>query len=113
MEVALWIGNQVPSAARGNFLQFLDSSLMQGNMRAWSDMQKLLKESPDDFSFNKMSTGSGHRGAMLECTRCGDVCKVQWQHNNDLNCQRLESCRQRLRQFLGFSSAGKPRQPIR
>ena len=113
MGVALWSGNKVPDSKRADFVQFLDSSLFQGNMRAWKAMQEMLEENPDDFNLYKMSTGSGHRGAMLECTRCGDTCKMQWKNTSDLSCSRLEICRQRVRQFLGFSTAGKHRQPIR
>ena len=82
-------------------------------MRAWEEMKKLLSESPEDFDFYKMSTKSGFRGAMLECKRCDSICKMHWQHTANLDCQRKDACRQQMRQFLGFASAGPPRQPIR
>ena len=113
LEVKCWSGNALPDTAREGFLQFLDGSLMQGNMRAWAEMKKLLSESPKDFDFYKMSTKAGFRGAMLECKRCGDICKMHWQHTENLDCQRKEACRQQMRQFLSFASAGPPRQQIR
>ena len=113
MPVAIWSGNKLQSSEHLGFLQFLDASLMQGNMRGWAGMQELLTQFPDAFSFYKMTTKSRHRGAMLECRSCGKACKLHWEQTANLNCEKLERCRQCLRQFLGFGTDGKPKNSIR
>ena len=112
MRVKVWGGNKLEPGQLEAFIQFLDASLMQGNMRAWSGMQAYLLENDDAFTLYKMATKSGEPGAMLECRACAKACKMHWQSTDTLEDEQKEKCRLRLRAFLGFATQGRAHQRI-
>ena len=67
LEVSLWHGNEMTGAGGvQEFIQSLDSTLFQYDMRAWYSMQQHIRNHAESFKFFKMNT-SGHRGFMMIC----------------------------------------------
>ena len=78
-------------------IQGLDSTLFQGNMRAWQDMQVWLMDNREKFRFFHMdTTKSGYRGFMMVCRECTRVCGVQWAKSTEWDSPELEQKREIL-----------------
>ena len=105
LEVSLWHGNEMTGAGGvQEFIQSLDSTLFQYDMRAWYFMQQHIRNHAESFKFFKMDT-SGHRGFMMICKSCTRVCKISWQKKGvKWDDDVLEENRVLLRDFLGFGT---------
>ena len=105
-----WDGNRITDADR--VVQFLDSTLMQGNMMGWVDMQVRLRAYSQHFEMYYMSTGSKHRGFFLCCKACSQFVKIAWEKKDDWLSPRLEECRRLLKAYLVQGPTELDRQPI-
>ena len=104
LSVSLWHGNEmIGDGGVTEFIQSLDSTLFQYNMRGWFDMQKHIRTHAESFKFFRMKT-SGNRGFMMICRNCTKVCKISWSKKLKWDDAVLETNRVQLRDFLGFGT---------
>ena len=104
LSVSLVHGNELTGDGRvKEFTQSLDSTLFQYNMRGWDGMQNHIRTHAESFKFFRMHT-SGHRGFMMICKNCTQVCKNSWSNQMDWDDEELETKRVKLRDFLGFGT---------
>ena len=104
LPAALWHGNEMTGDGRVmEFIQSLDSTLFQYNMRGWDGMQNHIRAHAESFKFFRMNTAS-HRGFMIICKNCTKLCKISWAKKLSWDDDVLETNRVQLRDFLGFGT---------
>ena len=113
--VLMWCQNEDTNVE--HIIQLLDSTLMQGNMRGWTQMQAFLRNYGENYRFYWMSTkSSGQKGFVMVCNNCDMCLSCQWNSKAlAWDAPELEQCRLPLREFMGVGrdADGRRQQDMR